>query len=201
MIIKRHEDPWIHYLIENYFDELTLSNLISEIPKLNFKKSIDDYRDEYDFNSSNYNNPLIQSIINSFLSTQNINLLSKQNNNLKEREKILRISIWKDYKGFKLPIHTDSFHKLFTMQIYLPLNSEKDYGTSFYDENNNFYKKSDYILNNGYYFFPNINGIKTNHSFNEDIKTERCSIVFNIFDENLYTKKIKKDINSYIKFK
>ena len=81
------------------------------------------------------------------------------------------------------------------MQVYLPRNNETNYGTTIYDQNGKLIKKTDYKLNNGYFFFPNINNIKTNHSFVEDIKTERCSIIFNIFDKEYYIKK-NKNINN-----
>lgn len=192
----RNESPWLHYTVNNYFTVDDLNELINHIPNLIFLKSQDNFRDEYYINSG----IIFDKIINNFLNKQNLDYLYNQDKRIKDRKKYLRVSIWKDYNGFTLPIHTDSLHKLFTMQIYLPLDNKGDYGTSFYDENGNYVYTTEYIKNCGYYFFPNIHGIKTNHTFNKHIKTERCSIVFNIFDKDLYNKKYNTINSSYIEF-
>lgn len=186
--------PWLHYIVNDYFDMTLLNSLLNEINSFNFSKSQDDFRDEYNLNYI-IGNPTVSKILDNFLQKENIDFLSSIDYRIKNNKKLLRVSIWKDYKGFRLPIHTDSHYKFFTMQIYLPRNNELDYGTTYYDQNGKFIKKTDYKLNNGYFFFPNINKIKTNHSFEEDIKTERCSIIFNIFDKEYYTKKNKSTIN------
>jgi hypothetical protein len=186
--------PWLHYIIYNYFELNLLEQLVEKINYLDFIKSNDDFRDEYTLNP-NLNDKLFNSIIDSFLHEDNIKFISDIDNRIKNNSKLLRVSIWKDYKGFNLPIHTDSHFKLFTMQVYLPRNNETNYGTTIYDQNGTIIKKTDYKLNNGYFFFPNINNIKTNHSFIEDIKTERCSIIFNVFDKEYYSKKNKNITN------
>lgn len=182
--------PWLHFIIKNYFDQDTLKKLIKEIDNLSFTKSNDDFREEFNLHY-NLNNSLFSSILDNFIQKDNINFLSSIDNRIKNSNKLLRVSIWKDYNKFYLPIHTDTHYKLFTMQIYLPRNDEKGYGTTIYDENEKFIKTTNYELNNGYFFFPNINNIKTNHSFEKDIKSERCSIIFNILDKEkiLKTKK------------
>jgi hypothetical protein len=180
--------PWLHYIINNYFDEDTLKNLIKEIDNLPFKKAKDDFRDEFNLDYD-IKNPIFSSILDNFLQKENIDYLSSIDNRIKNINKLLRVSIWKDYKNFRLPIHTDSHFKLFTMQIYLPRNNEFGYGTSIYDQEGKFIKTTNYNLNDGYFFFPNINNVKTNHSFVEDIKSERCSIVFNIIDKEKYLKR------------
>lgn len=195
---KKNLYPWLHYIIDNYFDNLTLKNLIKEIDNFSFQESKDNFRDEFNLDY-NLSNPTVSLILDNFLKKDNIDFLSTIDNRIKHSNKLLRVSVWKDYKNFNLPIHTDSHFKIFTMQIYLPRNDELGYGTTIYDQDGKFIKKTDYKLNNGYFFFPNINKIKTNHSFVEDIKTERCSIIFNIFDKENYLKRNpindKKSIN------
>ena len=186
--------PWLHYIVHDYFDQTLLNDLLNEINHFAFKKAKDDFRDEFNLNY-NTNNSTVKLILDNFLQKDNINFISSIDDRIKNNTKLLRASIWKDYKGFNLPMHTDCHFKLFTMQIYLPRNDELEYGTTYYDQNGKLIKKTDYKLNHGYFFFPNINKIKTNHSFVEDIKTERCSIVFNIFDKEYYTKKNKNTIN------
>jgi len=186
--------PWLHYIVNDYFNQTLLNDLLNEINHFDFKKAKDDFRDEFNLNY-NTNNSTVKLILDNFLQKDNIDFISSIDDRIKNNTKLLRASIWKDYKGFHLPMHTDCHFKLFTMQIYLPRNDELDYGTTYYDQNGKLIKKTDYKLNNGYFFFPNINKIKTNHSFVEDIKTERCSIVFNIFDKEYYTKKNKNTIN------
>lgn len=181
-----HDKPWFHYTVKNYFEENLLNSLLKQIDTFPFNPSRDDFRDEFNLNYQS-NNQTISSILDTFLQKDNINFLSSIDNRFNKCTKMLRVSIWKDFTGLCLPVHTDSIYKLFTMQIYLPRNAEMDYGTTFYDEEENFVKKTDYTLNDGYFFFPNINKIKTNHSFVEDIKRERCSIIFNIIDKQKYT--------------
>jgi len=185
---KKNLYPWLHYIINNYFDESNLNKVIKEIDKFSFKQSKDNFREEFNLNY-NLNNQVVSMILDNFLQKNNIDFLSSIDDRIKTSNKLLRVSIWKDYKNFHLPMHTDSHFKLFTMQIYLPRNNENNYGTTIYDQDGKFIKKTDYKLNNGYFFFPNINKIKTNHSFVEDIQTERCSIIFNIFDKDHYLKK------------
>ena len=187
-----HFYPWIHYTIQDYFDDFTLNYLLENINQFSFNKSEDSFREECRLS---HNNDIISNIIDNFIKKDNINFLSSIDNRLNNHNKLLRISIWKDYKNFHLPIHTDIHYKLFTMQIYLPRNNELGYGTTFYDQNEKFVKKTEYTLNGGYFFFPNINKIKTNHSFVENIKTERCSLVFNVFNKDVYVELCKKNQN------
>lgn len=190
---QKHAYPWLYYTVKNYFDSNTLDQLLEKITHLQFNKSMDRFREEYSFDSKT-NDSLLSSIIETFLCKENIDFLSNIDNRIKNNARLLRASIWKDYPGFNLPIHTDSYFKLFTMQIYLPRNEEKDYGTTIYDQSGTFVTKTDYTMNNGYFFFPNINKVKTNHSFVENIKTERCSLIFNVFDkEEFYNKKPRSD--------
>ena len=204
-----HINPWTHYTVKNYFEKTVLSSLLSQINTFDFKPSTDVFRNEFNFKYE-LNNQIISSILDSFLRKENINFLSSIDQRFALAKKMLRISIWKDFNGLHLPMHTDSDYKLFTMQIYLPRNTETEYGTTFYDQEGNFFKKTNYTLNDGYFFFPNINKIKTNHSFVEDIKTERCSIIFNIIDKQLYMKRnsialekrliIAKNLSNFIEF-
>jgi len=187
--------PWVHYTVHNFFNESQLNLLLDQISLLPFKQSKDEHRDEYNVK---YNASTLDVVLDRFLQKDNIEFITNLDNRLKNTNKLLRVSIWKDYNGFNLPMHTDSHFKLFTMQIYLPRNNEQGYGTSFYDQNGVFIKKTNYKLNDGYFFFPNYQQIKTNHSFIENITTERCSIIYNIFDRDYYTKKSKDNTN--IKF-
>lgn len=181
--------PWLHYTVSDYFDLSLLASLMKEIDTLNFNPSKDNFREEFNLNYT-IANPIVSSVLDNFLQKDNVDFLSSIDERIAlSKRRLLRVSIWKDYNKLNLPMHTDSPYKLFTMQIYLPRNNETGYGTTFYDEEGNFFNKTNYTLNHGYFFFPNINKIKTNHSFVEDIKTERCSIIFNILDAQEYTKR------------
>ena len=180
--------PWNHYNINNSFKEDTLNELLMLIKTVKFNPAGDTFRDEY-FLHKSHKIDIVDRVIDQFLHKDNLDFLSKKDSRFVSSKKILRVSIWKDYPGFALPIHTDSKHKLMTMQIYLPTNNETGYGTNFYDEDQNFVYRSQYELNNGYLFFPNYNETQTWHSYDTPIKTQRTSIIFNIMDYDSYIKK------------
>jgi hypothetical protein len=52
--------------------------------------------------------------------------LHKNDSRFGSREKLAKITVWKDLPGFSTPVHTDTPYKLMTMQIYLPTNNEKN---------------------------------------------------------------------------
>ena len=200
---KKHILPWLHYEVDNYFNDLLLKDIQNLITTLNFENSSDINRLEFNINYKNSNNTICNSIINSFLDMENLNFLSTIDNRIKNSELLLRVSIWKDCAGFNLPIHTDSGYKLFTMQVYLPYTEGLGFGTSIFDKEQKLYKIINYKKNCGYFFFPNINNTKTWHSFDQDITSERYSIIFNIMDRKKLVMKnsskgILTDISNYI---
>lgn len=187
---NKHIYPWLHYTVANYFNESAVNELFQLFSELSFIDSQDSFRKECNlhYGLNNYN---VDYILNNFLQKENIDFLSSIDKRIKNNKCLLRTSLWKDYNGFHLPIHTDLRFKLFTMQIYFAKNKEEGYGTTIYDQKGNFVKKINYQLNSGYFFFPNIDDTKTNHSFVDNITTERCSLIFNIFDKNLFLEKSK----------
>jgi hypothetical protein len=187
-------DPWNHYNIDNIFNENTLDSLMRLIGELKFKSTTNKFRNQYCFHKKN-NISLVNYIIDSFLCKDNLSFLCKNDSRFDSREKLAKITVWKDLPGFSTPVHTDTPYKLMTMQIYLPTNNEKKYGTSFFDKDKNLSYTTDYNMNNGYMFFPNHNGIETWHSYNNaPIISERTSIVFHIVDKELF---MKNRLNSY----
>ena len=200
---KEHLYPWMHYEVDNYFDYSLLENLYNLIPTLKFEKCADINRLEFNINDKNLNNIILNKVADNFLNKDNLKFLSNLDDRIKSSQLLLRASIWKDYPGFNLPIHTDSAYKLFTMQIYLPPTEGLGFGTSIFDKEQKLYKVINYKKNCGYFFFPNINNIKTWHSFEQDITSERCSVIFNIMDrKKLVMKNLSKgiltDISNYI---
>lgn len=186
----KHVYPWLHYTVTDYFNEFVVNNSFQLFEELFFHPSDDPFRKECDLHHNT--NDVIDTILNTFLQKENIDFLSSIDSRIKNKKCLLRTALWKDYEGFHLPIHTDRRFKLFTMQIYFPKNKEEGYGTTIYDQKGNFVKKISYQLNNGYFFFPNINNTKTYHSFVDEITTERYSLVFNIVDKEMMLETPKK---------
>lgn len=193
-------NPWNHYHIKNIFKSETLDALLKLIDCIEYTHLSD--TDTVKFSDVNhkksrnsfpllkkYKIPIVDYIINSFISKENLSFCEENDNRFKSANKIAKITLLKDFPGVVLPIHTDAEYKLLTMQIYLPRNNEKNYGTSFYDENKNLVYTNKYELNAGYMFFPNYNSTKTYHAYNQPIITERSSILLNIIDKNLFIKK------------
>lgn len=180
--------PWLHYHVKNFFEDNDLSYLNKNITQLTYGTSCDNDRGEYRITPSHQ---LLSLLIKKLTTRSNLEFLSKIDPRIKNRNTLLRASIWKDEKQFYLPLHTDSAYKLFTMQIYLPQTEETGLGTSFFNEEEQFVYTLEYALNCGYFFFPNINGIKTWHSFQSPIKTQRYSFIVNIFDKDMLEKKYK----------
>jgi hypothetical protein len=188
----RCSNPWPHYEVKNLLNQNDLQYIYDNISSLEFIDSLDNHRLEHVVCPGE---SFLANIVNSIFNEATIQFLSYIDARIKYKDKLLRVSLWKDYEGFNLPIHTDSSHKLFTMQIYLPQTEESNLGTSFFDEHQQLVKTTKYDKNCGYYFFPNIHGIKTWHTFNLPIQTERCSLIFNIFDKELYIKKKYNEVD------
>ena len=110
------------------------------------------------------------------------------------KNKMLRVSLWKDEPGYMLVPHPDSTYKLLTMQLYLPRTSDEDnIGTMFYDQNQLPVKQVPFTRNCGYMFVPcREKGRTTYHGIEGKVSHIRHSVVINIFDKVPFQRKMLK---------
>lgn len=180
---QRSDDPYLHFFLENAFDQ----NLLAELNTLPFKPRDLNYergaREE--FNAERYylspevntQHRAAQRTADIFSNPDVIHAFEKAGDR-SLKGSLLRIEYAVDSGHFWLSPHTDIGPKLFTMLIYLSEGENSDsWGTDLYRDAETHYAAAPYAANNALIFYPTKN---TWHGFERrEIKGIRRSLIVN----------------------